>query len=99
MQELGIKHVHSKRISAKYYSAGTLYKDSIIITFFCLYSIPGNHKIEPFIQSQNLTKIFLNPHLKKKTYKLKCKINNLYLLYSLLLLLCVAPINKNISLN
>lgn len=36
MQELGIKHVHSKRISAKYYSAGTLYKDSIIITFFLL---------------------------------------------------------------
>ena len=34
MQELGIKHVHSKRTSAKYYSAGTLYKDSIMITFF-----------------------------------------------------------------
>ena len=36
MQELGIKHVHSKRISAKYYSTDTLYKDSIIITFFLL---------------------------------------------------------------
>ena len=36
MQELGIEHVHSKRTAAKYYSAGTLYKDSIINIFFLL---------------------------------------------------------------
>ena len=40
---------------------------TVSLFFFCKYTIPGNHKIKHFIQSQNLTQIFLyQPSLEEK---------------------------------